>query len=91
MRESANNIKQQGKTNENINIVSAIKLAFLKFGLPPRHHQVRSIVKIIADLASFEHKDKGKVRNYLIQQAAGSGKSCKYFFIEFFVFSLSLF
>jgi superfamily II DNA or RNA helicase len=66
---------KQGKSNENINIISAIRLAFLKFGLPPRQHQVRSIVKIIADLASFEHKDKGKVRNYLIQQAAGSGKS----------------
>jgi hypothetical protein len=68
------------------NIFSAITHAFKRNGYTPRNHQVKTIVKIVGDLASYEHTDKGKVRNYLIQQAAGSGKSRIIQFLLFFQF-----
>lgn len=54
---------------------TGLRHAFLNYGLEPRAHQVRTVGKIVCDLASYEFKDEHEIRNYLIQHTAGSGKS----------------
>jgi len=49
--------------------------AFGNYGLQPRAHQIRTVGKIVCDVASYEFKNEHEIRNYLIQHTAGSGKS----------------
>eukprot|EP01126_Amoeba_proteus_P057194 TRINITY_DN7262_c0_g1_i2.p1 TRINITY_DN7262_c0_g1~~TRINITY_DN7262_c0_g1_i2.p1 ORF type:complete len:103 (+),score=16.88 TRINITY_DN7262_c0_g1_i2:154-462(+) len=56
------------------NLKEIVHYLFSKAKLVPRDHQWRTICKILVDLAATSGGQK-KFRNYLIQQATGSGKS----------------
>jgi len=56
-------------------LATGLRHAFKNYGLEPRPHQVRTVAKIIMDVASYQFSHDHEIRNYLIQHTAGSGKS----------------